>query len=94
MHLEKAIHEAYSGRPGPVWLDIPFDVQAAEININNLEGFTIESKPNLSIAESTTKRTALHFAAMGGNESIVSALLQHGAKDCQDAEGKFAKDYA
>ena len=48
LHLEKAIHEAYSGRPGPVWLDIPFDVQAAEININNLEGFTIESKPNLS----------------------------------------------
>lgn len=54
----------------------------------------LEAKPDLCIAESTTKRTALHFAAMGGNESIVSALLQHGAKDCQDAEGKFAKDYA
>jgi acetolactate synthase-1/2/3 large subunit len=30
-HLEKAIHYAKSGRPGPVWLDIPMDVQSAEI---------------------------------------------------------------
>jgi acetolactate synthase I/II/III large subunit len=30
-HLEKAVHEAQSGRPGPVWLDVPFDVQSAEI---------------------------------------------------------------
>lgn len=38
-HLEKAIHEATTGRPGPVWLDIPFDVQSQEINISNLKGF-------------------------------------------------------
>ena len=40
-HLEKAIHEAYSGRPGPVWLDIPFDIQAQKIKSDNLEGFNI-----------------------------------------------------
>ncbi len=27
-HLEKAVHLARSGRPGPVWIDIPLDVQA------------------------------------------------------------------
>jgi len=47
-HLEKAIYEAYSGRPGPVWLDIPFDIQAQIINSNELEGFNIESKPKIT----------------------------------------------
>lgn len=31
-HLEKAIHIATHGRKGPVWLDIPLDVQASEID--------------------------------------------------------------
>ncbi len=31
MHIDRAIAEAQSGRPGPVWIDIPLDVQAEEI---------------------------------------------------------------
>ena len=38
-HLEKAIYLAKSGKPGPVWLDIPLDVQAAEVKIKNLRKF-------------------------------------------------------
>ena len=38
-HLEKAIHLAVSGRPGPCWLDIPLDVQAARIDPDTLVGF-------------------------------------------------------
>lgn len=38
-HLEKAVALATSGRKGPVWLDIPLDVQAASINPDNLTGF-------------------------------------------------------
>jgi acetolactate synthase I/II/III large subunit len=30
-HLEKAIYLAFDGRPGPVWIDIPLDVQASPI---------------------------------------------------------------
>ena len=30
-HLEKAWHLATSGRPGPVWIDIPLDIQSADI---------------------------------------------------------------
>ena len=41
-HLEKAIHEATTGRPGPVWLDIPFDVQSAMISPAELDGYTPE----------------------------------------------------
>ena len=31
-HMEKAVHLAMSGRPGPVWIDIPLDVQASPID--------------------------------------------------------------
>lgn len=39
-HLEKAVHLARTGRPGPVWIDIPLDVQAAPIpDPETLPGF-------------------------------------------------------
>jgi len=38
-HLEKAIYLATSGRPGPVWLDIPLNVQAAMIDEQSLQGY-------------------------------------------------------
>jgi len=39
-HLQKAIYEATSGRRGPVWIDIPLDVQGAIINEDKLKEFT------------------------------------------------------
>ncbi len=30
-HLEKAAHLARSGRPGPIWIDLPMDVQSAMV---------------------------------------------------------------
>lgn len=38
-HLEKAAWLARQGRPGPVWLDIPLDVQAALIEPDELGSF-------------------------------------------------------
>jgi len=40
--LEKAIHIAKTGRPGPVWLDIPLDVQAAMIDESSLVGYNLK----------------------------------------------------
>jgi len=45
-HLEKALWLATEGRPGPVWLDIPMNVQSALIDPAGLEGFTPEPKPD------------------------------------------------
>lgn len=39
-HLDLACAMARSGRPGPVWLDIPLDVQNAEVNEVDLQGYT------------------------------------------------------
>ena len=41
-HLEKAYHLSVSGRPGPVWLDIPIDVAAALVDETKLEGYVSE----------------------------------------------------
>jgi acetolactate synthase-1/2/3 large subunit len=38
-HLEKAAHLARTGRPGPVWIDIPIDVQAAPVEPDSMRGF-------------------------------------------------------
>ena len=38
-HLEKAIYLARSGRPGPCWVDVPLDVQAALVDPTSLAGF-------------------------------------------------------
>lgn len=46
-HLQKAIFLATNGRPGPVWLDIPLDVQGGYIDTDNL----IEFNPSECIDE-------------------------------------------
>lgn len=38
-HLEKAVYLAKEGRPGPVWIDIPLDVQGSFIDIGKLKKF-------------------------------------------------------
>lgn len=50
-HLEKALFLAKDKRPGPVWLDIPLDVQSSEINENILKPFDLPAKtvPNLKM---------------------------------------------
>jgi acetolactate synthase-1/2/3 large subunit len=38
-HLERALHLATHGRPGPVWLDIPMNIQGALIDPSTLTGY-------------------------------------------------------
>lgn len=39
-HVERALYEATHGRKGPVWLDVPLDVQASMVDENSLIGYT------------------------------------------------------
>ncbi|MGL4367557.1 MAG: thiamine pyrophosphate-binding protein [Brevinemataceae bacterium] len=70
-HLDKAIYEAINGRKGPVWLDIPLDVQGAMIDPTQLIEFTPPQKPvyNLQIdqiiAKLTTAQRPLIIAGQG-----------------------------
>ena len=51
-HLEKALYLAASGRPGPVWLDIPVNMQLTLVEEDELSPFVPESsatvRPDLS----------------------------------------------
>jgi acetolactate synthase-1/2/3 large subunit len=49
-HLQKACSLATSGRPGPVWLDIPLDVQSAQIDPESLIEYR-DSPPLFSCSE-------------------------------------------
>ena len=60
-HLEKAWFLANNGRKGPVWLDIPLDVQAAKVDKDSLRHFEgsaeeaeLKAKENPSYDEATT----------------------------------------
>lgn len=55
-HLEKAYYEATTGRSGPVWLDIPLDVQACMLDEKALTGYNVEKETEVCIEE-TVNRT-------------------------------------
>lgn len=49
--LERAWHLCQTGRPGPCWIDIPVDVQAADIDPAELEGYAAEPPPGVVTGE-------------------------------------------
>jgi len=54
-NLEKAMYLAMHGRPGPVWLDIPLDVQAALIDESQLHSFDPNELSEIYKLEDTDK---------------------------------------
>lgn len=55
-HLERAIYEATHGKKGPVWIDIPLDIQAAMIDENKLKGFPLPAlKKDIGLASKVSK---------------------------------------
>ena len=49
-HVERALYLAKAGRGGPVWLDLPLDVQGAEVEADALVGF---DPAELSVTQAT-----------------------------------------
>lgn len=54
-HIERALYEATHGRKGPVWLDIPLDVQATMVDEDSLIGFT----PKMEVKNTHLERQVL-----------------------------------
>lgn len=66
-HLEKSFYLATAGRPGPCWLDIPLNVQGAQIEIDDLQGF------NPAELEEPWRKTDLQAASAAILEKVASA---------------------
>jgi acetolactate synthase-1/2/3 large subunit len=84
--LEKALYEALSGRPGPVWIDIPLDVQAASIDPATLESFVspLRAEP-AGLSEKVGKTIELL------NNSERPLILTGNGIRLAHAEGEFRK---
>ncbi|MBF0570589.1 MAG: thiamine pyrophosphate-binding protein [Candidatus Omnitrophica bacterium] len=54
--LEKAVYYALSGRPGPVWLDVPLDMQQMEIDPSSLKGFVPTAESNIGDIDKSVKQ--------------------------------------
>jgi len=60
-HLERALYLASHGRPGPVWLDVPVDVQAMEIDEETLAPYD-PSEDTASVDEARLRLQAAEVA--------------------------------
>ena len=60
-HLEKALHLAMAGRPGPVLLDLPLDIQGALIDPDEL-------KAELEKSDNLIKDMELNYDSKSKNE--------------------------
>jgi acetolactate synthase I/II/III large subunit len=63
-HLEKSLFLAKNGRPGPVWLDIPLDIQSVDVVPADLPGFSAQAEGFVE-----------HYAAKDEELSFVAEAL-------------------
>ena len=50
-YLEKAYKEATTGRPGPVWIDVPLDLQRQSVDVDSLLTINDDVKKTISFAD-------------------------------------------
>ncbi len=84
-HLEKAVALARSGRPGPVWIDVPLDVQATEIDPASLPGFDPRELPAASPLDQIARLVRRAIGLLNESERPV-LLLGNGARLAGAAE--------
>jgi acetolactate synthase-1/2/3 large subunit len=82
-HMEKAFYLATTGRPGPVWIDVPINIQGAMINIDDLEGFNSEDEFTELAFEKEKFRFALEKLSKAKKPVI---LAGHGVKASNQVE--------
>jgi len=83
-HVERALHEATTGRRGPVWLDVPIDVQGSLIDEATLDGFEPDGREDATGDDlATAARTVCDRLATAARPVILagSGVRLAGATD-------------
>ena len=81
-HIEKALHLAKTGRPGPVVIDIPLDVQAANIDLDKCKKFKPDPVNNIDIQTTTSnvieglKKAKRPIILVGNGVRLSGAITQ------------------
>ena len=70
--LEKATYLAKSGRPGPVWVEIPMDIQSARVDLTSLRKFTATSSLTTSPADQDWTRTSVESLSQSERPVIIA----------------------
>lgn len=78
--LEKAYHICVNGRPGPIWLDVPLDVQNEIINENKIEGFIHNIPRNKESISKDLKKYSKKILKNLNNSLRPIIVIGHGAK--------------
>jgi acetolactate synthase I/II/III large subunit len=92
-YLQKALYMAKEGRPGPVWIDIPLDVQSALIDEDILSGFNPE---NVQTAYKETKQSDFEYFVQALKKSKRPVIIGgHGIRLANFCEGfdKFVLEH-
>ena len=77
--LEKAWHLCQSGRPGPVWLDVPLDIQAAPLDEGALAGYTVEQESFLPETSEVQLREIVARLKQAARPAIIAGIgVRHG----------------
>jgi len=66
--MDKAVFLAMYGRPGPIWVDVPVDVQGSLINENELVGWDQQKKIDLSNDPDITENTKQELMRLGDQD--------------------------
>lgn len=77
--LDEAIFLATHGRPGPVWLDVPLDVQGAMIDEDSLPSF-VTYKDELTINETELRRKVTESLELISKAERPVLLAGHGIR--------------
>lgn len=93
-HLEKALYLTKSDRPGPVWIDIPLDIQTKIIDVNILVGFDPKKEfPDKIKSKEILKINKIANLLKKSKRPII--LAGHGIRlsEMQDEFLKFVEKY-
>jgi acetolactate synthase I/II/III large subunit len=85
-HLEKALHLAATGRPGPVWLDVPMNVQGALVDPHTLKGYD-PAEDRLKFATKDLKSTCVEILERLKHAKRPALLVGSGIRLSRSYEG-------
>lgn len=89
--LEKAVSIALEGRPGPVWMEVPLDVQSASVEVDELVGYVSEY-----VAPTASEDDLDYLVSVLGASSRPVLIAGRGVRlaGAQRALAKFAEDHS